>query len=200
MISDRETALSLLNAAQEKNPGPWRDHSIVTSQVAYRIASAIPDVDPDRCQMAGLLHDIGRIRGISGVRHTIDGYDYLMEQGDSGLARYCITHAFPGKQMIPHTRWDFLPGQLDFVRGYLNGIEYDLTDKILQIADFMSTAHGPMVLEVRLMESALRNSVNRKFLDFWRECLQLKTEIDQALGMSVYDLFEDLLIDWPNQG
>ena len=29
----------------------------------------------------GLLHDIGRREGVTGMRHTLDGYRYLLEQG-----------------------------------------------------------------------------------------------------------------------
>ncbi len=192
-------ALSLLEAACEKNPGLWKDHSIVAAQVAFRIAKAIPGADPELCEIAGLLHDIGRIQGIFGVRHTVDGFDYLMELGYPNLARYCITHAFPGKRLIEHTRWDFTIGQLAFVRTYLDRIEYDLTDKIIQIADFMATAYGPMVMEVRLMETALRNSINDKVFDFWQECYRVKAEINHAVGGSVYDLFDPLLVDWPKK-
>ncbi|HNR64361.1 MAG TPA: HD domain-containing protein [Thermotogota bacterium] len=198
-IPKKETALSLLDTAYEKNPGLWKDHSIVAAQVAFRIAQEIPGADPEWCEMGGLLHDIGRICGKSGVRHTVDGFDYLSELGYSDLARYCITHAFPGKRLIAHTRWDFSAGQLEFVRSYLDRIEYDLTDKIIQIADFMATAYGPMVMEVRLMETALRNSINEKVFDFWQECFRVRAEIDRAVGGNVNDLFDHLLIDWPKR-
>jgi putative nucleotidyltransferase with HDIG domain len=190
-------ALRLLEDACLRNPGVWKEHSLYTGSIAKRIAQEIPGVDSDRCEINGYLHDIGRIKGISGIRHTIDGYHYLMEMGFPENARYCITHAFPGKRIIEHTKFDLTQDEKTFLLRFLDNIDYRIEDKILQCADFLASPFGPMVIEVRLVESALRNSVDVCVLEFWKECLKVSREIDRVINGSVYDLFEDVLTEWP---
>ena len=73
-----EQAQNELNMAVRNNPGPWEQHSLVTADNARRIAEKVPGMDPEKAYIMGLLHDIGRREGVTGMLHLIDGYDYLM--------------------------------------------------------------------------------------------------------------------------
>ena len=99
MIPSKDKAMKLLDEAYKMNPGPWREHSIVVAECAYMIAKECPDMNADKSYILGLLHDIGRRFGITGLAHIIDGYDYLMSLGYEEAARICITHSFAIKDI-----------------------------------------------------------------------------------------------------
>ncbi len=92
----REQAEALLLWAEEKNPGPWGNHSRAAGRAAETIARAAgdPALDPDRAYVSGLLHDIGRYEGVTHLRHVYAGYALLMDKGEPELARVCLTHSF----------------------------------------------------------------------------------------------------------
>ncbi|UTC63478.1 HDOD domain-containing protein [Treponema sp. OMZ 787] len=81
MLPSKEEAERLLEEACLKNPGPWREHSIVAGKCAQKIASACKDLDSVKAYILGLLHDIGRQEGVTALAHVIDGYEYLMKLG-----------------------------------------------------------------------------------------------------------------------
>lgn len=72
MIPTKSVALQLLNEAHAMNPGPWKEHSIVAAECAYKIAKECADLDEDKAYVLGLLHDIGRRFGVTGLAHVID--------------------------------------------------------------------------------------------------------------------------------
>src|SRR5690554_3938941 len=97
---DRELTERLLQWAAEQNPGRWVDHSFYVAKAAETIASALQragvEIDPNIAYNCGILHDIGRYKGITpSVVHSYDGYVYMMSRGYSGNAQVCVTHSFP---------------------------------------------------------------------------------------------------------
>lgn len=60
---DLETARNMLAEAEERNPGPWGDHSRNVALAAKNIAECCPSLDPEKAYILGLLHDIGRRKG-----------------------------------------------------------------------------------------------------------------------------------------
>ena len=98
MLPSKEEAERLLEEAYLKNPGPWREHSIVAAKCAQKIASACKGLNPGKAYILGLLHDIGRREGVTALAHVIDGYEYLMKLGYDEAARVCITHSFSIKK------------------------------------------------------------------------------------------------------
>jgi len=192
----KEKALALLDEAYEKNPGLWKEHSITAGKIAYTIASHIKGVDAEKCEMYALLHDIGRIRGKHKIRHTLDGYRYLCGLGEEECARYCITHVFPGNRIIEHTSFDISSSDLDFLQSFVMQHPNTIEDKIVQLSDVMASPYGPMVVEVRLIESGIRNASNINVFETWQEYLKVKDEINRILGKSVYKLFKNIICEW----
>lgn len=82
---------SLLAGAAERNPGPWVAHSKHVALAARCIAEHCEGLEPERAFIFGLLHDIGRREGVTGM----DGYRFLKELGFDEAARMCMTHSFP---------------------------------------------------------------------------------------------------------
>ena len=89
-----EQAKQELKIAVQNNPGPWEQHSLVAADNARRIAEKVPGMDPEKAYIMGLLHDIGRREGITGMRHMVDGYRYMLSLGEPEIARVCITHSY----------------------------------------------------------------------------------------------------------
>jgi len=74
-----------LRLAVQMNPGPWEQHSISVANNARLIARHVPHMDSDKAYVMGLMHDVGRRTGVTGIRHIFDGYDYMMRMGEPGI-------------------------------------------------------------------------------------------------------------------
>lgn len=185
----QQRAEELLRQAASRNPGRWEAHSRVAADCARRIAQKLPGLDPERAWLSGLLHDIGRGRGVSGLRHALDGYDDLMALGEPELARICLTHSFPDRrEMFYMGAWDITDGQRAFLRAFLLERDYDGYDRLIQLCDMLALPTGPCILEKRIVDVTLRYGAPEGTLDKWRSWLALKEEIDGACGCDVYTL------------
>ena len=69
-IPDRYQAELWLQEAGELNPGPWVAHSRYVAEAARNIAARLPTLDVEAAYVLGLLHDIGRRAGVTGMRHS----------------------------------------------------------------------------------------------------------------------------------
>lgn len=88
-------AEAMLREGEQLNPGLWGEHSRSAAVNARLIAGRCAGLDPDAAYIMGLLHDIGRREGFSYMKHTLDGYRYLLDQGFDTAADICLTHSFP---------------------------------------------------------------------------------------------------------
>ena len=124
-IPSLEQAQQLLTEAGARNPGPWIAHSRHVADAARRIAERVPGMDGEAAYIAGLLHDIGRREGVTGMRHVLDGYRYLSGLGYEDAARISITHSFANGDIREiFGEWDCDAEELAFIRSYLAGIEF----------------------------------------------------------------------------
>ena len=141
MFPDRKTALQELAKAEELNPGPWGQHSRNVAHAAELIAGRCDKMDSDKAFVCGLLHDIGRRTGVAAVRHIIDGYDYAAARGWDEVARICLTHSFPVKDIEADIgKKDISAAQYAFIRDFLNGLDYDDYDKLIILCDALADA------------------------------------------------------------
>ena len=58
IIPTRQQAENYLNEGQERNPGPWVDHSWQVAKTAHKIAVHHPEIEPECAYILGLLHDM----------------------------------------------------------------------------------------------------------------------------------------------
>lgn len=188
-IPQKEKAEALLVEAARMNPGPWEEHSRKVAQACKIIAAHHPDLDEERAYVLGLLHDIGRRYGVRGMRHVIDGYRYLEQQGYTHSARICLTHSYPNKHLVHGADpWDGASEDLDFVKRYLSGIEYDDYDRLIQLCDSICLPQGFCLMEKRLVDVVLRYGVDEYTVPRWRAYLHAKEIIEKQIGKSVYSL------------
>lgn len=179
----------MLRDAARRNPGPWVAHSEHVSSAAARIAARHPELDPDVAAILGLLHDIGRREGVTGMRHALDGYRYLSAAGFPDAARICLTHSFPIRDIsVSLDAWDCSDEEYLFVKQYLEQIEYNDYDRLLQLCDSLALPQGFCLIEKRLIDVALRYGVNETMVEKWRAILELQRHFEAAIGTSIYRL------------
>ena len=127
------------------------------------------------------------------MRHTIDGYNFLKEQGYNEVARICITHAFITKD-VENTigEYDITNEEHTFIKKYLEEVEFDIYDKLIQLADSMALPNRIVLIETRLMDVCLRYGMNEKALENTKGIFKIQSEIEEKLGHSIYKLFPEI--------
>lgn len=193
-ILTRQRAEALLQEAEGLNPGPWAAHSRYVAQAAEIIALHSPGLDPEAAYVLGCLHDIGRRFGVSGMRHVIDGYNYLVSLGFEDAARISLTHSFPIKVAASgFGGWDGTAEELQFVQDYLDKIEYTVYDRLIQLCDSLALPTGFVLMEKRLVDVAMRYGFNDYAIPKWEAYFEIKDEFDRLTGGSIYRLLPDVI-------
>ncbi len=188
-IPELAEAERLLHEAEARNPGGWADHARYVALAARNIAEAHPDLDAEAAYILGLLHDIGRREGVTGMRHILDGYTFLERLDYSDAARICLTHSYPLQDIGAGSgNWDGSSEELAFVGTYLSGLEYDDYDRLLQLCDALAWPSGFVMIEKRLVDVALRLGINPMTVEKWRAFLELQHYFEGAIGRSIYSV------------
>jgi len=188
-IPELAEAERLLSEAEAKNPGGWAAHSRYVARAARNIAELHPNLDAEAAYTLGLLHDIGRQEGVTDLRHILDGYTFLERLSYSGAARVCLTHSYPLKDIKAGSgNWDGSSEELAFVEAFLNGLEYDDYDRLLQLCDALAWPSGFVLIEKRLVEVALRYGIDIMTVEKWRAFLSLQAHFEKAIGRSIYSV------------
>lgn len=185
----RAEAERLLEQGHAKNPGPWLEHSKNVALAARLIAGRHPELDAEAAYVMGLLHDIGRQEGVTGMRHTLDGYTFLQGLGYEDAARICLTHSLQLKDIRSMFGvWDCAAEELAFMQRYIGGLEYDDYDRLCQLCDALALPEGLCLLEKRFVDVALRYGVNAYTVPKWRKTLELKAHFETVIGTSLYSI------------
>jgi len=193
-VLTREQAERELRTGAALNPGPWEQHSESAAKNAERIARRVPGMDGEKAYVMGLLHDIGRRAGVTGILHLFDGYDYLTRLGEPELARICLTHSFPIKDV--HTffgKYDCTREQLSFLQDYLDRTQLDNYDILIQLCDAISLPNGACILEKRFVDVAMRHGLPPFTIEKWRAFLHTKEHFEQLCGCNIYELLPNVL-------
>ncbi len=187
-------AKTYITEATEMNPGPWVDHSYVTAKAAQAIAQYHPNLDPQVSYVCGLLHDIGRRVGRTHMRHVIDGYNFLKEEGFEEVGRICLTHSFPYQDIrAVFGKWDCSEEEFKFVKQYLFAIEYNHYDKLIQLCDAIALPTGFCLMEKRMIDVALRLGTNDYTVAKWKATIKIKEDIEKEIGQSIYNLLPNVI-------
>lgn len=192
MFPNIENAIMELELAGQLNPGPWTSHSYNVAQAAKIIAENC-NMDSEKAFVCGLLHDIGRRTGIAAVRHIIDGYDYAVSKGWHEVARVCLTHSFPVKDIEADIgKKDISQEQYTFIKEYLDRLEYDDYDKLIILCDALADANGFCILEKRFIDTTRRYGIYPFSIDRWNKTYEYKEYFEKIIGKSLYSLLPDI--------
>ncbi len=193
-IPDLAEAEQLLHNAEARNPGPWIAHSQHVALAARSLAEAHPDLDAEIAYTLGLLHDIGRQEGVTGMRHALDGYTFLHAHGFEDAARICMTHSHPLQNIHAiFGSWDCTPAELAFAETYLMSLTYTPYDELIQLCDALALPEGICLLEKRCMDVALRHGVDDLTVPKWQATLEIQREMEAAIGSSIYRVLPGVL-------
>ena len=166
------------------------NHSRAAAEVMERVAEKA-GMDTERAYASGLLHDVGRYRGMKmGMYHVIAGYKKMMEEGEPEIARICLTHSFyPKRKMDAFSQIGDLE-EWKFLREYIRDAKYDDYDLLGVLADHMAGGHGVTTLERRFCSVLVRHGAKQPRADLVA-LLKLKKYFDQKTGMNIYELFRE---------
>ncbi len=184
-------AEKLLAWALSKNPGQWGAHSRTVARAARTIALACR-MNAQRCEVLGLLHDIGRYVGKVAFTHVVAGYDLMMLKGYPSAAKVCLTHSFPLQDIAAYNgQIDCAPQDFVRVKGLLAEVEYDDEMRLIQLCDAISLPTGVTIMETRLLEVGLRHGLSQITARKWQTFMELKALFDRRCGQNIYQLFSD---------
>jgi hypothetical protein len=186
-VPNLQQAQRFLAEAEQLNPGLWVAHSRFVAEAAKAIAASDPDLDPERSNILGLLHDIGRREGRTSMRHIIDGYHFLSSRGYEDAARICLTHSFPLQDTnAVFGEWDCTDEERHFVDDYIERTTYTDYDRLLQLCDGLALPTGLVLLEKRMIDIALRYGTNEYTVEKWRATIGIRDYFEGRLGCSIY--------------
>ena len=192
-IPTLEHAQGMLAEAEAMNPGPWVTHSRSVARVAQTVAERC-GLDGDVAYVLGLLHDIGRREGFSHIKHTIDGYRYLLAQGFDDAAVVCLTHSFSIPEVsVYQGEVDCAPEEFALIRRFVETRPFTDYDRLIQLCDSLAFSQGPVLLEKRLVDVALRYGTPDFLARKWQAYFGLLRYFEEKIGGSVYALFPDVV-------
>lgn len=184
---NRVEAERLLQEAEQCNPGPWGDHSRTAGYIAENIAAACGDMDSEKAYVMGLLHDIGRKFGITGLRHVTDGYRYMKELGYDDIARICLTHSFNNRNLDEYIgKKDISEEETQWLISVLQNTEYDDYDRLIQLCDALAGNGIVLDCEERMMD--VRNRYGYYPQTKWDTNLRLKEYFEAKTEQNIYEL------------
>lgn len=184
-----EEAEKLLAEAELLNQGLWIAHNKTAGYCAKVIASNCNDLDENTAYVLGLLHDIGRREGIMDMRHILCGYQFMKSLGYDDSARICLTHSFPYKNIGAYNgQNDCSKEEIAFIQSYIDDIEYNDYDRLIQLCDAISFPDGPTYIEKRLVDVVLRRGFNDLTIPKWKAFLELKDYFDKKTNANIYEL------------
>lgn len=190
----------LLSEANEMNEGPWYQHCINAGLASKYIAEKCPNMDADKAQILGMLHDIGRRFGKTNFKHTIDGYNFCMEQGYDDVAKVCLTHSLPTKNIKEYFGGiDCCDDEYEFSERFIKSIEYDDYDKLIQLCDALSLPSGFCLMEKRMVDVALRHGIHDYVVDKWKVTFQIKEYFENMMNTSIYTILPNVMENTFNQ-
>lgn len=183
-----------LKSSAKLSPGPWEQHSVSVARNARLIAEKTECMDCDKAYVMGLMHDIGRRAGITGILHIFDGYDYMMDRGQDEIANICLTHSFPIKDVDTFAgKYDCSSKQKEFLRRFLQEKEYNYYDMLIQLCDAISLPNGACIMEKRLVDVALRHGLPDFTIAKWKAFMNIKKRFDELCGCNIYTLLPNVL-------
>lgn len=192
-LTNKEVKDILQNARNKFEDQRWIDHSLCVGEAARKIAEAIKknniEVDVDKAETLGYVHDIGKMIGPSS-EHVIRGYEYLKEQGyDDDYCNICLTHSYLNNDI--NCTAGGIPDDIPFRTEFIKNHQYTLEEKIINLCDLMCTTRI-CTIDKRLIDIIIRRGAYSNTQYHIKETYKLKRYFDDLLGYNLYDLFPEM--------
>jgi hypothetical protein len=192
---NREEAIALLYKHSSPDSS-WRDHCLQVGSAARRLAEIISrrghTVDPERAEVLGLLHDLGRSRGHN-LRHGIEGYLLARAEGLRDEARICLVHVLKGRSLQDAVTLAMLTEQerSDLVESGWQPRELCLEERIAILADALISDRGLVTIEEKYTSARLRYGAQLHHYEDEAWVKRLGDEISELLGKRPYDALKE---------
>lgn len=187
MMPTKEQAMALLESGFLKNPGKWKNHSIITAKCAYKVASRCPHLNAEKAYIFGLLHDIGRQDGVSCFAHIIRGYDFLIALQYDEAAQICITHSFPIENIEHYIgERDVSDSDLKRTAELLQVFTYTDYDRLIQLCDSLALPDHSTDIITRMTDVKTRYGVYPQ--EKWNKNLELKSYFERITQLDMDNL------------
>jgi len=188
---DRTAAKALLDWAYPLNPGPWVEHSLGVARAAEYIAREC-GMDANMAWTMGALHDIGRYEGVTHMRHIFAGYRLMLEKGEPGIARICLTHSFPYPDIDAYSgNKDVSAEDIELLKSVLN-TPMDDYDRLIQLCDALSWGSGVCLMEKRMIDVIRRYGCSPLTHKKISATLEIFEYFSKLAGKNLYSLFPEV--------
>ncbi len=196
---NREEAVALLDKHSAADSS-WRDHCLQVGSAARRLADIIAArgraVDPERAEVLGLLHDLGRSRGHT-LRHGIEGYLLAQEEGLGDEGRICLLHILKGRTLQDAVALGMLTEQerAGLLRNGWQPRGPSLEERIAILADALISDTGLSPIAEKYDNARRRYGAQTHLYqdEAWVE--RLADEISQLLGQRPYEALAQAIGD-----
>ena len=168
-------------------------HIFNVAKIAESIAAQTKGhLDADTAYCLGLLHDIGRIKDetITHVPHGVEGFNYLNKIGYPDIAPICLTHNFIDKNIQAEDFPTYSPHIFAQTKEFLNNIEYNDYDRIIQVADLFSRGKEIMSIQQRLDKNKSFYHIPK--LSYEDKAFQLRDYLDNKYNIDIEQTVADL--------
>ncbi len=187
---NRNEAYELLEWGQAANPGPWKAHCLGVARAAEYIAREC-GMDPEKAYLMGAMHDIGRYEGITGMRHIVAGYELMLKNGESDIARICLTHSFPYPDINCYMgEHDVTGADIQLIKNVLN-TPMDDYDRLIQLCDALAWGEGVCLMEKRLIDVIRRHGCAPLIHKKINATMEIFDYFQKKIGKSIYSLFPE---------
>jgi uncharacterized protein len=192
---NRKETIALLDKHSSVDSS-WRDHCLQVSSAARRLADIISSrghtVDPEKAEVLGLLHDLGRSRGHT-LRHGIEGYLLAQREGLPGEGRICLVHILKGRPLHDAVAVGMLTEQerSDLLKNGWQPGQLTLEEKVVILADALISDTGLVPIEEKYASARRRYGAQLHHYQDEAWVKRLADEISQLLGASPYDALAD---------
>ena len=182
----------------------WQKHSEDVARVCNKIAEKA-GMDPDLAYAKGLLHDVYKsierdsdktvmVNGRMGqiITHPFDGYRFLMEKDFPEAARAALTHTFYNLEELEKGGFDgrLRPDDKKLLQQWLSENEYDEYDKLVQLADNMTSWKGIMTVNDRFCDILIRHPVAKPY-EGLKSLYEIKDYFDEKVEGNIYEFFRE---------
>jgi putative nucleotidyltransferase with HDIG domain len=192
MIPTRAEAELELQSAYEQNPGLWADHCRNVARAAEVIAKACK-LDAEKAYVVGLLHDIGRKNGPSAVKHTIDGYRYMLSKNWDEAAEICLTHSYPTKDIYQDIgKMDVSPADQKEMVQFISNHNYNDYDKLIILCDSLALPDRLCILEQRFVDTTIRYGVFPFTVLRWTATYEIREYFEAIMNCSLYEILPEI--------
>lgn len=162
--------------------------------VAY-IASTIAakaNMDVQKAYILGLLHDYGEYieDTIPDTFHGTAGYYELLQKGYDEVAQTCLTHSFFDNNFNPDD-YSYCSEEIVKAEKIIKKLELDDYDKLIQLADLMSSGKEITTVEKRIHRLTVKYNIRKDLVLLKIKSAQcLKVFFDDKCGCNIYDFFD----------